>query len=148
MPHQGEVVMNSEVYQGILAALPTAHSLAETLAKSVGVLDSLSKSTVAKGLGVALPPFVGSMGSLTKSRNKALIQADSLERYREAEFLVEGSIASKILFITDIGEQNEDAETYDFTMKIAAWAVNRAARIVERMGNTRVVVKVLLIGEV
>ena len=135
MPHQGEVVLNSEVYHGILAALPTAHSLAETFAKSVGVLDSLSKSTVAKGLGVALPPFVGSMGSLTKRRNKALIQADSLERYREAEFLVEGSIASKIFLITDIGEQNENAETYDFTMKIAAWAVNRAARIVESMSD-------------
>ena len=135
MPHQGEVVLNSEVYHGILTALPTAHSLAETFAKSVGVLDSLSKSTVAKGLGVALPPFVGSMGSLTKCRNKALIQADSLERHREAEFLVEGSIASKIFLITDIGEQNEDAKTYDFTMKIAAWAVNRAARSVESMSD-------------
>ena len=135
MPHQGEVVLNSEVYHGVLTALPTAHSLAETFAKRVSVLDSLSKSTVAKGLGVALPPFVGSMGSLTKCRNKALIQADSLERHREAEFLVEGSIASKIFLITDIGEQNEDAKTYDFTMKIAAWAVNRAARIVESMSD-------------
>ena len=82
MPHQGEVVMNSEVYQGILTALPTTHSLAKTHDKSVGVLDSLSISTIAKGLGDALPPFVGSMSCLKKCGNKALIQADGLERYR------------------------------------------------------------------
>ena len=124
------------------------HSLAETFAKSIGIFDSLGKSSVGEGLGIALPPFVSSMGRITKCGNAVLVQANGLERHRKTEFLVKGGIACKILFITDVGEQNEDAETYDFTVKIATKAVDRATCVIERMSNARVVIEIILVGEV
>ena len=88
------------------------------------------------------------MRRLAKNGYRTLIKTQGLEGHRQSELFIERSVARKIPLIAHVRQKHEDPKAHHLAMKVASRPIDRTARVIERMGNARIVVKVLLIGEV
>ena len=88
------------------------------------------------------------MRVLAQGRDVGLGKPDLLKRHGQAHLLVKGGVALKVLGIASIGKQHEHAQAYDLAVQIGSLARNAARRIVERVCHARVVVVIVLVGQV
>ena len=118
------------------------------MAVSVGSLDGGGELFVGEGLGVALLPLVGGVRELAQGRDVGLGKADLLKRHGQPHLLVKGGVALKVLGIARIGKQHEHAQAHDLAVQVGALARDAARGVVERMRHARVVVVIVLVGQV
>ncbi len=88
------------------------------------------------------------MRVLAQGRDIGLGKPDLLKRYGQPHLLVEVSIALKVLGVARVGEQHQHAQAYDFAVQVGALTRNAAGGVVERVRHARVVVVIVLVGQV
>ena len=88
------------------------------------------------------------MRVLAQGRDIGLGKPDLLKRHGQAHLLVKGGIALKVLGVARVGEQHEHAQAYDLAVQVGALTRNAASGVVERVCHARVVVVIVLVGQV
>ena len=88
------------------------------------------------------------MRVLAQGRDICLGKANLLKRHGQAHLLVKGGVALKVLGVARVGEQHEHAQAHDLAVQIGALARNAAGGVVERVRHARVVVVIVLVGQV
>ena len=88
------------------------------------------------------------MRVFAQGRDVGLGKPDLLKRHGQAHLLVKGGVAHKVLGIARIGKQDEHAQAHDLAVQIGSLARNAARGVVERMCHARVVVVIVLVGQV
>ena len=88
------------------------------------------------------------MRVLAQGWDIGLGKPDLLKRHGQPHLLVKGSVALKVLGVSRIGKQHQHAQAHDLAMQVGALARNAARGVVERMRHARVVVVIVLVGQV
>ena len=88
------------------------------------------------------------MRVFAQGRDICLGKANLLKRYGQPHLLVKGGVALKVLGIARIGKQYQHAQAHDLAMQVGALTRNAAGGVVERVRHARVVVIIVLVGQV
>ena len=118
------------------------------MAVGVGGLDGGGELFVGEGLGVSLLPFVGGVRVFTQGGDIGHGKPDLLKRYGQPHLLVKGGVALKVLGVARVGKKHEHTQAHDLAVQVGALARNAARGVVERMRHARVVVVIVLVGQV